>query len=537
MKGVLVLCSLFILLIGQNIQDARMLGLGGAYCTLSSGFRAVGINPANINYNTNWTVNIFSSKTNILNNFLNLNRYNELNGAHFDNPLSTSYYPKENISRILKGQGLQFAINSIMSIPSLNFSKDNYAFTSNLIFYGDVQFPQAFIDLMFFGNPIGKELDMSFSQNILSSLETSFSYAYDFGEISLGGSLKYLQGIYYSNMEELETPYFKTDTTAFVGSGNYLIKQGLGGLGFALDLGLSTKEFDNGMKYGVSIINAFSSMEWNNKALMNGLEKLGVSFPVREKEYFFFSFKIDSLSSETLLGGASTQDLFKTETYKVSIINVDEIPVIDPLNYIGDMPPFYIDQTGDLSEIVSSDEQIIESDKIVKITDGRVFIPTDNLNDLSSFKAEAFTMNYPTFLRFGVSKNFKEEDVVIAADIMTGFDNMFGNEEKWKISIGTEINKNPKIPLRLGITLGGKDKQRVGFGTGYNFGNMKLDIGYGYIGGFSLNSTRGADLALSMYYDYKKSDQNKLTFIDKIKNFLSTVFDKVKESFQSDENN
>ena len=33
----------------QYSQDARMLGLGGAYTTLSNGYRAVGINPANIN--------------------------------------------------------------------------------------------------------------------------------------------------------------------------------------------------------------------------------------------------------------------------------------------------------------------------------------------------------------------------------------------------------------------------------------------------------------------------------------------------------
>ena len=32
---------------------------------------------------------------------------------------------------------------------------------------------------------------------------------------------------------------------------------------------VSTNEFENGMKYGLSIINAFSSMEWNNSKLMN----------------------------------------------------------------------------------------------------------------------------------------------------------------------------------------------------------------------------------------------------------------------------
>ena len=530
MKRFFVLICCFPLF-SQNIQDARMLGLGGAYCTLSSGYRAVGVNPANINYNTNWTVNVFSSKSNILNNFFNLNRYNQLNGAHYDNPLAANYYPKENISRILDGEGLEFSVNSIISIPSLNFSKNNYAFTSNLFFYGDIQVPQAFIDMMFFGNPIGKELDMSFSQNILSSFETSFSYSHNFGDINLGGTLKYLQGIYYSNMEELEKPYFKTDTTAFVGNGNYLIKQGLGGVGFAFDIGISTKEFDNGVKYGASIINAFSSMEWNNKTVMDGLNNLGVSFPVRRKEYFFFNFSVDSLSSETMLGGASTEDIFETETYKVAIVDLNQIPIINPLEYEGELPLVYIDETTDVDEILSSDEELVDSGKIVAISDGRVFIPTENLDDLSSFESKPFKMDYPTFLRFGFSKNFKEENVVVAADIMTGFDNMFGNEDKWKFALGVEVNKNPKIPIRAGITLGGKDKQRIGFGSGYSFGNMKIDIGYGYIGGFSLNSTRGADLAISMYYDYKEADQDKPTFIDKIKDFFTNTISKTKERF------
>ena len=193
-KYVLILC--FSILLSQNYQDARMLGLGGAYCTLSNGYRAVGVTPANINNGTNSTINIFSSKSLIMNNFFNLTRYNQLNGAHFDNPLTANYYPKENISNILDGEGLSFSLNSINSIPGLNFSKNNYAFTSNAVLYGDIQLPQAFIDIMFFGNEIGKELDMSFNQNLLIGLETGFSYCHNLKDINVGWTIKYLQGIY-----------------------------------------------------------------------------------------------------------------------------------------------------------------------------------------------------------------------------------------------------------------------------------------------------------------------------------------------------
>ena len=141
----------------QHSQDARMLGLGGAYTTLSNGYRAVGINPANINIGTKGTVNAFSSYSSFSNNFFNINRYNDLNGSHMDNTLAPSYYPKQNIKNILEDQGIQFNTNSIFAIPGLNFSKDNYAFTSNVIFYGDVEFPEAFVDIMFFGNEVGED--------------------------------------------------------------------------------------------------------------------------------------------------------------------------------------------------------------------------------------------------------------------------------------------------------------------------------------------------------------------------------------------
>ena len=523
----ILLCSIALT---QNYQDARMLGLGGAYCTLSSGYRAVGINPANINNGTNSTVNIFSSKSLLMNNFFNLERYNQLNGAHFDNPLTADYYPKEKISNILDGEGLSFSLNSINAIPGLNFSKNNYAFTSNAILYGDIELPQAFVDMMFFGNEINKELDMSFRQNLLISLETGFSYCHNFKDINVGGTLKYLQGIYYSNMEELEKPYFKTDTTAFVGQGSYLIKQGLGGLGFAVDLGISTNEFQNGMKYGLSITNAFSSMKWNSSGLMESLDKAGISFPVREKEYLFLNFAIDSLNAQAMLN-ATAEDIFNSETYKIAIIKIGEVPLINPLE-VEQLPLFYLDQNNLESGVLSSDETLIDPDKIVMLDDGRVVIPTENLDDLDNFNSAPFKTDYPTYLRFGLSKNFRSENILIAADIMTGLDNSFGNEDKWKIALGVELNKNPKVPLRFGLTLGGKDKYRFNVGTGYSFGSMKLDFAYGYVGGFSMNNTRGLNLALNLFYDYKEPNKGELTFIDKIKNMFKKIFSK-KENQES----
>ena len=49
-------------LLGQYHQDARMLGLSGAYTNISEGFSCVGINPANLSYGSKFSLNLGSIK-------------------------------------------------------------------------------------------------------------------------------------------------------------------------------------------------------------------------------------------------------------------------------------------------------------------------------------------------------------------------------------------------------------------------------------------------------------------------------------------
>ena len=125
-----------------------------------------------------------------------------------------------------------------------------------------------------------------------------------------------------------------------------------------------------------------------------------------------------------------------------------------------------------------------------------------------------------------MSKNFYKEDILLAADIVTSLNNMFGNEEKWKLSVGLEINKIPKIPVRVGMMFGGEDRLRFGLGSGYSFGKIKIDVAFGYIGALKMADTRGLDLGMNVFYDYKESDEASLNFIDKIKEYFIGLFSK-----------
>ena len=61
---------------------------------------------------------------------------------------------------------------------------------------------------------------------------------------------------------------------------------------------------------------------------------------------------------------------------------------------------------------------------------------------------------------------------------------------------------------------------------------MKIDVAYGFIGGFSLYNTRGMDIALNIFYDYKEPVEGQLTFIDKIKNFFVDLITRTKKKFK-----
>ena len=94
-----ILLFLFSTLFTQTNQDARILGLNGAYTTLANGYRAVGINPANlVVYPTNsW--NIINFSFGLSNNYFSIENYNVLSGSHLDDSTHENYYPKEKLGR------------------------------------------------------------------------------------------------------------------------------------------------------------------------------------------------------------------------------------------------------------------------------------------------------------------------------------------------------------------------------------------------------------------------------------------------------
>ena len=97
MKNKFLYIILFSFSFSQFELDPRMLGMSGAYTSVASGYQAMGVNPANLVSNQSLSLNLFSANTFMVNDFLSVDLYNQLNGADFDNTSSTSYYSKNDI--------------------------------------------------------------------------------------------------------------------------------------------------------------------------------------------------------------------------------------------------------------------------------------------------------------------------------------------------------------------------------------------------------------------------------------------------------
>ena len=177
---------LFTNLFAQVNQDARMLGLNGAYTTLASGFRAVGVNPANLAVYPNKSMNISNFSIGLSNNFISIENYNALSGSHLDDSTHENYYPKEKILDEFEGRGLRIRQSFSLYLPALNMSTHRMALTSRLTSNFDMGLSDGMIQFLFAGNPLEKDRYLDIEEVFLSIQEMGFSYGYSFDGYSAG---------------------------------------------------------------------------------------------------------------------------------------------------------------------------------------------------------------------------------------------------------------------------------------------------------------------------------------------------------------
>jgi len=95
----------------------------------------------------------------------------------------------------------------------------------------------------------------------------------------------------------------------------------------------------------------------------------------------------------------------------------------------------------------------------------------------STFAINSFTSRIPFVLQLGAAYQLRE-DLMVSMDIEQAFSNKLGYSDEAQVSIGAQYFPTPMLPLRTGMTVGGKWGFRMGFGFGLHFGVFKFDFAY-----------------------------------------------------------
>ena len=310
----------FILLLGVFGQkrDPRSVAMAGATTTTADGIYAVGFNPGLIAFQKEkpFMLQLGGLDFGLSNNYLSMAAMNALSGDTLDNDEKSAI-----INRFQSRGGLTFDLNGQVATPGINYASGNMALTSNILYMSSYALPAGMARLMLEGNANNPDVDMTLGFEIMGVHELGFSFAVPFESYAVGFTLKYLQGLFYMGIDpDSSSANLITTPSAVYGSGSYYLRQGFGGAGYGLDIGIATKEF-NGYRFGVSLINAIGSIGWNKPSFIKDI----IDYPLKwngeqlsDSVAVLYTYKIDSLRADNL----SSETIF-TSSSKV-VKNLDE---------------------------------------------------------------------------------------------------------------------------------------------------------------------------------------------------------------------
>ena len=433
MKRIILIFSMLGFLVqAQTKRDPRMVGMAGAYTTIADGIFCVGFNPGIIGLQQNdpFMIQMFQLDVGMLGNFFSIQNIAQYSGDTLDTADKDALFDQLEAS-----DGMAFFVDTHMPIPFMNISKGNMAFTSNNIILQNYKLPMGLLELIFYGNGQRPTLDLEFNYEIVGLNEYGFSFGIPFKSMSWGVTAKYLQGLFYLGIDEdSSSATLITDDLGIYGSGKYIIRQGVGGAGFGLDIGVISRPY-NGWQFGASFINMVGSIKWNQSG---GGEKPSSINPLTSK-FYPFTFGEDTLDlNESIL-----------YTFNIDTIRMDKM----------------------------GNDSLFTNETIF-------FVDT-----LANGKRPEFVIRYPATFRLGASK--KIDNFLFATDLVAGFENKYYARQQWKWAMAVEWNRIPAVPMRIGYSWAGGEMKELAMGFGVKKGPVIFDLGFSFRNGMWLHTMKG----------------------------------------------
>ncbi|MDH4222418.1 MAG: DUF5723 family protein [candidate division Zixibacteria bacterium] len=115
-------------------------------------------------------------------------------------------------------------------------------------------------------------------------------------------------------------------------------------------------------------------------------------------------------------------------------------------------------------------------------------------------RIEPFVTHLPLIARAGFA--YQAKKILLSFDWEQGFENGPGVSRTPRFSLGTELKLVGFLPLRGGITAGGKEKLALSGGTGLDLGLLYLDIGIANKNAISPGSSKGLGFSLGLGFRF-----------------------------------
>tara|TARA_B100000676_G_scaffold50449_2_gene49532 strand:- start:3436 stop:4887 length:1452 start_codon:yes stop_codon:yes gene_type:complete len=478
---------IYIILIFNFIQSAyninpENIAISGSSSLAYNDFRS--INPASLANHKGLSIKLIGFNFGFDNNFLSISKYNDINGANFEDNTDPNYYSKSELYDIFNS-GININSHLAFNLPFSDIVFNNISFHNRVYFINKSSLPQSFVKLLLYGNEPNETYNLNASSNVNIFTESALGYSIKSEDLLYGFKIKYLQGLVYSELDNLSdnSSFFITDTTTgFMGEAKYLINQSVGGSGFALDLGL-IYEYSNKIKLGISINNLFGQINWNDNNMTYNLFRDNIisKLPLRFNEKQYISITLDTLNA-------------------MNIISL-------PLNEIYKIEEFSVIEFGSLDDIPLSIDSLLISGSLIETEVGTYLLKSKNLssNQIKSFnlKSEYFKTEYPTNINLSLLRKF-EDKIHISTSLESAFSNNLRNSEKWKFSLGIIFNRLKNQPITFGFSIQEKGKIFSGFSYGYKAGPLQINHGIRFNDAIFFQSTKGIDFSLSILFKTNK---------------------------------
>lgn len=418
-----------------GVTDARSLGLGKTHTATSEGVFAIGINPANLIFSDEGSIDFSTA--------LPLPSAGLRTGTDFLTYADFKYYfggiggadkvlneeDKTRINRLFENGGL-FYTHAGVSLLSFHYKPSNdigsFAFSVGDYGGGKFNFPQAIKDLSY---TEGKVYDFS-DASVEAWWVRSFAFSYArqleflcdgfFEKFGFGFSLKYYQGFGYLATKDITT-YLKTNPNGTIS-------------GQANLLAYSALSEDFGIVYDFENVERQSNLS---------------IFPSPVGKGFGFDLGFSAQLDERWKIAAAITDIGQITWNKNTARFVSEGDII----------------VTDISNKAQRDsvfDKIFGTGEPIKL----------------------FVTKLATALRFGtaflVSKDNEEGfpgRLLVAFDYNQGLNNMPGNSTNPRISFGAEWRPWRSFPnIRTGFELGGTEKFNWSYGMGFDFGFLEIHL-------------------------------------------------------------